>query len=1006
MEWVLPMNSPPFDLESKLQQHGDALRWLAVDLLGDRAAVDDALQETWLSALQRPPRRDGEAGGWLAAVLRNAVRQLRRSERRRVQREAAAARSEAVEDPAAVLAREEQVHRLVAAVSALPAAFRAAVWQRYFEGKPPRQIARADGVPLATVKGRLQRGLQQLRERLQAEGEDWRGGLALAFGCPAGAAVSTTATGTGVLLMATWTKVLAAAVVVAALGVLWWMQAPPAAVPALPPPIVDAGSSEAAMPVADRPQQRSEVPSPGSGLGNLLVAVRWRRDAAPAAEVEVLAAAGDGVVVDGQVPGGWHSIGRTDREGRLFVAGLEPGWLALRPRDVDRPQWRAIVSGSEARAEFELDACTIVRGIVVDRAGAPVTGADVWLSEPLRTSVGEVVAQSDAGGRFELGFVGDARCIAACAAAVGASSPVPVLPCAPVPVAVRIVLEWPVWHVHGEVVDAQGSPIEGATVVAGSRHEQGEALFGGMAFRGMTQAHMQLQVPPVVTRSDAAGRFAASTCSRNPEIVAWAPGHGARQLLSADAGATVRVVLASEAVVSGRVCDAAGNGLGGVAMSAHATNWRIGFEAASPWLDWSTRTDASGAYCISGLPAGEFRLEARHVVHGHILQESSLAAGQHLDWSPRYAGGLPLAVRVRDGGGLPVVGCIVHIDGKGLTAEKAPYKDIRNGRTDVQGMLRFEHCWADTYSVRANPDDAFVPWPRVGSDRVRPGEQVCEIVLFDWQPASACMFGSVTDSAGDPLSVGAEVSLRIASSQAPGRGGFFHLAAEPFRIGPLYPGFYRLRLRAPGFAPLEVDELCVDGSGDLDLGKLVLLRCGSLSVTAFDARGTPCDVDAVSLVRSGRNAGKRAAGSGIAFTDLAAGDYDLMLWSKQHGIARQQVHIAAGANTDLALQCLGVSFRIEVRAPKGWSGGCELRWIDEHGEVLGTEVSEEPPAPASPVRFDLHRSLPVGGYRLELRGRESAVLGAVDLRVATAIPAPIVLEVREVDWKEWQRWGR
>jgi len=40
------------------------------------------------------------------------------------------------------------------------------ILMRYFDGLPPREIAKREGAPIATVKGRLACGLEQLRSRL------------------------------------------------------------------------------------------------------------------------------------------------------------------------------------------------------------------------------------------------------------------------------------------------------------------------------------------------------------------------------------------------------------------------------------------------------------------------------------------------------------------------------------------------------------------------------------------------------------------------------------------------------------------------------------------------------------------------------------------------------------------------------------------------------------------------------------------------------------------------
>ena len=237
------MTSHSFDFEHNLQRYGAALRRLAVELLRDRAAADDAVQEVWLRAAQRPPRHDAAIGGWLATILRNVASKLRRGEQRRIRREVLVARDLEGEDHALALEREEVVCRLVASVTGLAAPLREAIWQRYFEGLSPGEIARASGVPLATVKSRLQRGLQQLRDQLQADGlqgegeSDWRVPLAVAFGLqadvvPVGAAAATTMTWSGVVLMTFWTKMVAVVAMVAVVGgSFWYLQEPGVALP-------------------------------------------------------------------------------------------------------------------------------------------------------------------------------------------------------------------------------------------------------------------------------------------------------------------------------------------------------------------------------------------------------------------------------------------------------------------------------------------------------------------------------------------------------------------------------------------------------------------------------------------------------------------------------------------------------------------------------------------------------------------------------------------------------
>ena len=144
-----------------------SLRLMVRALLRDDAAVDDVVQETWLTAMEHPPREGFDAGGWLRGIARNAIRHLRRSDIRRERREShAAARVE----PAAgqVAAKIEQLQELLEAVSALREPIRHTVALRYLDGLMPREIADRLSVPVATVKTRLSTGLRQLREALDA----------------------------------------------------------------------------------------------------------------------------------------------------------------------------------------------------------------------------------------------------------------------------------------------------------------------------------------------------------------------------------------------------------------------------------------------------------------------------------------------------------------------------------------------------------------------------------------------------------------------------------------------------------------------------------------------------------------------------------------------------------------------------------------------------------------------------------------------------------------------
>src|SRR5688572_21916627 len=186
-----------------LLAHSSWLRHLALDLVRDAAEADDAVQETWLQVLSSRIDAARSPRAWLAGVLRHvvasrrrgAVRSRDREQRRAIPISAQSSQGDALEGLVAV----ERQRSLLDLVLALPEEQRRAIVLRYFEGLPPRAIATREGTSVNTVKSRLQRGLERLRDELEqkhGKGSGWamwllplaKGGKATGRGA-AGAAV-------------------------------------------------------------------------------------------------------------------------------------------------------------------------------------------------------------------------------------------------------------------------------------------------------------------------------------------------------------------------------------------------------------------------------------------------------------------------------------------------------------------------------------------------------------------------------------------------------------------------------------------------------------------------------------------------------------------------------------------------------------------------------------------------------------------------------------------------
>jgi RNA polymerase sigma-70 factor (ECF subfamily) len=136
---------------------------------GDRAAVEDVVQDTFLTALEGLAGFDGRSSlsTWLCGIARNKIRSQRRK-RRPMALEDALADAEPEIDailadvareplPEEVLERRETRELVGAALSSLPDDYRAALLGKYVEGRSVEELAAVGGTTFKAAESRLQR---------------------------------------------------------------------------------------------------------------------------------------------------------------------------------------------------------------------------------------------------------------------------------------------------------------------------------------------------------------------------------------------------------------------------------------------------------------------------------------------------------------------------------------------------------------------------------------------------------------------------------------------------------------------------------------------------------------------------------------------------------------------------------------------------------------------------------------------------------------------------------
>jgi len=146
--------------------HHDDMRRVCVYVAGDRLVAEEATQAAWVVAWKKigSVREPERLRPWLMAVAANEAKQLMRKRRRRAEIEVVtdASSEPGGRDPATGVSGMD----LRSAMSRLDPADRELIALRYVAGFDSNELAIATGMKPGTVRQRLRRLLDRLREDL------------------------------------------------------------------------------------------------------------------------------------------------------------------------------------------------------------------------------------------------------------------------------------------------------------------------------------------------------------------------------------------------------------------------------------------------------------------------------------------------------------------------------------------------------------------------------------------------------------------------------------------------------------------------------------------------------------------------------------------------------------------------------------------------------------------------------------------------------------------------
>ncbi len=170
----------PEVLDALIEQYQHRLLRYLAHMTHNQATAEDLFQETWIRVLEKGHQYDGKSrfSTWLMTIAHNvAIDHLRKKVPHSLDEmrdtEDAVPFEPVANGPSPYdnAAASEDKQRIKAALDTLSPIFREVLVLRFQEQMKLEEIAKLVGIPLATVKTRLYRGVQALRPALRGDAQ-------------------------------------------------------------------------------------------------------------------------------------------------------------------------------------------------------------------------------------------------------------------------------------------------------------------------------------------------------------------------------------------------------------------------------------------------------------------------------------------------------------------------------------------------------------------------------------------------------------------------------------------------------------------------------------------------------------------------------------------------------------------------------------------------------------------------------------------------------------------
>ncbi len=531
---------------------------------------------------------------------------------------------------------------------------------------------------------------------------------------------------------------------------------------------------------------------------------------------------------------------RTASDGSFEIANLRTPRVEVRVVADAHVRLKRRISKRDTELTLRLRRGAVLEGLVVS-GGEPVVGAGVRLRTMTLTTDGGGVFRTDAASSPRESVLVTADGYTAASRIVRLS---PDDAASPITIELQAAGE-----IRGIVVDADGGPVAGASVVPVSK------TINPMMFMRMAQQDA-FDAPPPSDRTGADGSFLISGLA--PGMIhllaqgdGWLPARAEDiEVRAHETTVDVRIVVERESVLTGRVTSADGGPLAGATVEVEApqpSGWAAMAVQAMGGAWSSSVTDADGGYRVRRLNAGARRVRVSS--EGYLRTEDTVTfpGGEESQKDFELAPGYTISGTVYTPAGLPQADAVVRVSwpedsgGNPWAAMMGGGGAGRSFTTDADGRYTADGLDEGPYSVTARMQ-GFLP---ASAEDIAQGSGSVDLTLG----AAATLSGVVFDEAGNTV---ARATVMLEGGPSGGSNPWAAMMgnststladdAGRFELNGIAPGKYRLRGRADGHADSEA--LNVEAEAGVEASDLELVLLPSATVTGrVVERGTSSGVE-------------------------------------------------------------------------------------------------------------------------------------------------------------------